>query len=57
MIADELTRVGLELVEDLDGAGMSERYARTGPHALEPPVSMHIVSAHVRPETGAGKGR
>jgi hypothetical protein len=38
-------RVGLELIEDLDGQKMSERYGRTGVNALQPPVSLHIARA------------
>jgi methyltransferase (TIGR00027 family) len=46
-IASDLMHVGLELIEDLDGPKMSERYGRTGADALKPSVSMHIVRARV----------
>jgi methyltransferase (TIGR00027 family) len=46
-IANDLMHVGLELVEDLDGQKMSERYGRTGANALKPPPSMHIALARV----------
>jgi methyltransferase (TIGR00027 family) len=46
-IADDLRQVGLELVEDLDGRKMSERYWTAS--ALQPPATMHIVLAHVHP--------
>ena len=46
-IAGELRGCGLELVEDLDGAKISERYARTGANALRPSASMHIARARV----------
>ena len=45
-IANDLMRVGLEL-EDLDGKGMWERYARDGATILQPPASLHIVLARV----------
>ena len=48
-IANDLTRVGLELVEDLDGKTMSVRYARTGANTLQPPATLHIVLARVVP--------
>jgi methyltransferase (TIGR00027 family) len=46
-IANDLKRVGLELIEDLDGQKMSERYGRTGANALLPSVSTHIALARV----------
>ncbi|MFY9958573.1 class I SAM-dependent methyltransferase [Bradyrhizobium sp.] len=46
-IANDLIRVGLELIEDLDGQRMSERYNRTGVNALQPPVSLHIALTRV----------
>ena len=46
-IANDLMRVGLELVEDLDGKGMWERYAGDGATILQPPASLHIVLARV----------
>jgi methyltransferase (TIGR00027 family) len=46
-IANDLMQVGLELIEDLDGRRMSERYRRTGANALQPPVSLHIARARV----------
>jgi methyltransferase (TIGR00027 family) len=47
-IANDLMHVGLELIEDLDGQKMSERYRRTGANALHPPVSLHIALARVQ---------
>jgi methyltransferase (TIGR00027 family) len=45
-IANDLMRVGLELVEDLDGKGMWERCA--GASAIpQPPASLHIALARV----------
>ena len=44
-IANDLMHVGLELIEDLDGQKMSERYGRTGANGLHPPVSLHIALA------------
>ena len=46
-IANDLMYVGLELIEDLDGQKMSERYRRTEANTLQPPVSMHIALARV----------
>jgi len=46
-IASNLKQVGLELIEDLNGPRMSERYGRTGVNALQPLDSMHIVLARV----------
>ena len=46
-IANDLMHVGLELIEDLDGQKMSERYRRTEANTLQPPVSMHIALARV----------
>jgi methyltransferase (TIGR00027 family) len=46
-IANDLMDAGLELVEDLDGQKMSERYIRTRANALQPPASMHIALARV----------
>jgi len=46
-IGNDLMNVGLELVEDLDGWGMSQRYARSGPNALQPTGSLHIALARV----------
>jgi methyltransferase (TIGR00027 family) len=48
-IANDLMHVGLELIEDLDGPKMSERYRRTAANALKPSVNMHIVHARVHP--------
>ena len=47
-IANDLVHAGLELIEDLDGPRMSERYAREGANALRPGPSMHIARARVR---------
>jgi methyltransferase (TIGR00027 family) len=46
-IANDLMHVGLELIEDLDGPKMSERYGRTATNALQPSVSTHIALARV----------
>jgi methyltransferase (TIGR00027 family) len=46
-IATNLGQAGLELVEDLDGRQMSERYARAGASPLRPPSTMHIARARV----------
>ena len=46
-IAHDLKRVGLELVEDLDGTAMAERYARSGGNILRPSAGQHIVCARV----------
>ena len=46
-IENDLTNVGLELIEDLDGGGMSRRYGRTGSNALKPAGSLHIALARV----------
>jgi methyltransferase (TIGR00027 family) len=50
-IANDLARVGLELVDDLDGNAMSERYAGLSTNILKPPATMHIVRARI------GKGQ
>jgi methyltransferase (TIGR00027 family) len=42
-IANDLTHVGLDLIEDLDGQKLSERYGGTGANALRPPASLHIA--------------
>jgi methyltransferase (TIGR00027 family) len=44
-IANDLKHAGLELVEDLDGRKMAERYGWTGANAPQPPVSLHIALA------------
>lgn len=44
-IANDLKRAGLDLVEDLDGDQMAERYGRTAGSALRPAASMHIALA------------
>jgi methyltransferase (TIGR00027 family) len=44
-IAKDLGQAGLELVEDLDGRQMSERY---GANAPRPSATMHIARARVR---------
>jgi hypothetical protein len=46
-IANDLLRIGLELIEGLDGQKMSERYRRTEANPLLPSVSMHIALARV----------
>jgi methyltransferase (TIGR00027 family) len=45
-IANDLMQTGLELIEDLDGRKMAERYGRTEA-TLQPPVSLHIARARV----------
>jgi O-methyltransferase involved in polyketide biosynthesis len=47
-IANDLNILGFELIEDLDGVGMSERYGRTGANALQPPASLHVALVRVR---------
>ncbi|HEX7920344.1 MAG TPA: class I SAM-dependent methyltransferase [Bradyrhizobium sp.] len=56
-IAKDLADVGFELVEDLDGNAMSERYSGTRANVLHPPASLHIVRARVRPGPCFGAGR
>jgi methyltransferase (TIGR00027 family) len=46
-IANDLMHVGLELIEDLDGREMSERYGRAGVDTLHPPATMHIALARI----------
>ncbi|MGY3512300.1 hypothetical protein ACVIQY_005275 [Bradyrhizobium sp. USDA 3051] len=46
-IANDLMSVGLELVEDLDGKKMWERYAGASAAIRQPPASLHIVLARV----------
>jgi methyltransferase (TIGR00027 family) len=46
-IADDLTSVGLELIEDLDGKAMWERYRGASATILQPPASLHIALARV----------
>jgi methyltransferase (TIGR00027 family) len=46
-LAKDLQRVGLELVEDLDGQMMSERYGRAGTNPLRPQASSHIALARI----------
>jgi hypothetical protein len=46
-LANELRQVGLELVEDLDGQMMSERYRRIAANPLRPHASSHVALAHV----------
>jgi methyltransferase (TIGR00027 family) len=53
-IADDLTCVGLELVEDLDGKAMWERYAGVNATILHPPASVHIALARVGKERRIG---
>ncbi|WP_375786688.1 class I SAM-dependent methyltransferase [Bradyrhizobium sp. Pha-3] len=55
-IAKDLADVGFELVEDLDGNAMSERYSGTSANVLQPPASLHIVRARVRPRPCFGAG-
>jgi methyltransferase (TIGR00027 family) len=53
-IADDHRGVGLELVEDLDGPRMSERYRTNVASTLQPPASMHIALARVALANPAG---
>jgi O-methyltransferase involved in polyketide biosynthesis len=53
-IANDLSRVGLELVEDLDGKAMWERDAPAGATIQQPPASMHIALARVGQRIGRG---
>ncbi len=46
-IADELARVGLNLVEDLDGKAMWERYRGANTTLGHPPTTLHIALARV----------
>jgi methyltransferase (TIGR00027 family) len=46
-IANDLAGVGFELIEDLDGTAMSERYAGADGKTLQPPASLHIARARV----------
>jgi methyltransferase (TIGR00027 family) len=48
-IANDLKQAGLDLVEDLNGPQMAERYGRTGANALRPSANMHIALARCRP--------
>jgi methyltransferase (TIGR00027 family) len=44
-IANDLKQAGLDLVEDLDGHQMAERYGRIGTKALRPSANTHIALA------------
>ncbi len=44
-VANDLRCVGLELVQDLDGKAMWERYAGGSATIRPPPASLHIVLA------------
>ncbi|HEY3793193.1 MAG TPA: class I SAM-dependent methyltransferase [Bradyrhizobium sp.] len=44
-IASDLKQAGLDLVEDLNGHQMAERYGRMGTKALRPSANMHIALA------------
>jgi methyltransferase (TIGR00027 family) len=55
-IADDLTCVGLELIEDLDGKAMWERYEGAGATILQPPASLHIALARVGKGQRIGRG-
>jgi len=46
-IVDDLACVGLELVEDLDGKEMWERYRGASATLRQPPASLHIARARV----------
>lgn len=43
---NDLMRIGLDLIEGLDGQTMSERYRRTEPNALPPSALPPSVSMH-----------
>jgi len=44
-LRDDLKHAGLDLVEDLNGHQMAERYGRIGAKALRPSANMHIALA------------
>ena len=46
-IVDDLARVGLNLVEDLDGKAMWERYRGANTTLGHPPATLHIALARV----------
>jgi methyltransferase (TIGR00027 family) len=47
-LGDDLAAVGLELVEDLNGFGLVERYRTQGAGALHPVEAAHVALARVR---------
>ena len=51
-IANDLGRAGLELVEDLDGRQLSERYAGIDANALRSSATLHLARARVRSRDG-----
>ena len=55
-IGNDLRRVGFELVEDLDGKAMWERYAGVGATIRQPPASLHIALARVSKGLRIGRG-
>jgi methyltransferase (TIGR00027 family) len=44
-LPDDLKQAGLDLVEDLNGHQMAERYGRIGTKALRPSANMHVALA------------
>jgi methyltransferase (TIGR00027 family) len=44
-LANDLKQAGLDLVENLNGHQLAERYGRTSGHPLRPSASMHIALA------------
>jgi methyltransferase (TIGR00027 family) len=54
-IENDLMNVGLELIEDLDGGGMFQRYGKTGAGLLQPAGSLHIALARVSLTKRPGK--
>jgi methyltransferase (TIGR00027 family) len=46
-IKNDLMQAGLQLIEDLDGRAMSQRYERAGSKALQAADNLHVVLARV----------
>jgi hypothetical protein len=44
-LPDDLKQAGLDLVEDLNGHQVAERYGRIGTKALRPSANMHVALA------------
>jgi hypothetical protein len=55
-IENDLGNVGLELIEDLDGGEMYQRYGKAGSNVLQPAGSLHIALARVPLAKRPGKG-
>jgi methyltransferase (TIGR00027 family) len=56
-IASDLASVGHELIEDLDGKAMWERYRGAHATILQPPASLHIALTRVDEGQRLGRGR